>query len=85
MPVHPGAAGVEQERPVAAAGDGVVDGAVDRGWERDEDGLAAFAEDAQDAVAVLFAEVGDVEAGGFEDPQAEEAEQADEREVVPVR
>ncbi len=42
----------------------------------------AFADDAQDAVAVFFAEVADVEAGRFEDPQAEEAEQADEGEVV---
>jgi hypothetical protein len=50
-----------------------------------EDGLAAFAEDAEDAVAVFFAEVGDVQAGGFEDPQSEEPEQADQREVVPVR
>jgi hypothetical protein len=41
---------------------------ADRGWQRDEDGLATLADDAQDAVAVLFAEVADVRAGGFEDP-----------------
>jgi hypothetical protein len=34
---------------------------------------------------MFLAEVGDVDAGGFEDPQAEQAEEADEGEVVPVR
>ena len=62
----------------------MVESAADRRREWDEDGLAAFAEDAQDAVAVFFAEVGDVQAGGFEDPQTEQSEQADQREVVPV-
>jgi hypothetical protein len=33
-------------------------------------------------VAVLFAEVGDVRAGGFEDPQAQQAEHGDQREVA---
>lgn len=36
----------------------------------------------QDAVAVFFAEVGDVRAARFEDPQAEQAEHRDQGEVV---
>jgi hypothetical protein len=36
-------------------------------------------------VAVLLAEVGDVRAGGFEDPQAQQAEHDHQREVVRVR
>jgi hypothetical protein len=36
----------------------------------------------QDAVAVFLAEVGDVGAGGFEDPQAEQPEHGDQGEVV---
>jgi hypothetical protein len=35
-------------------------------------------------VAVLFAEVGDIRAGGFEDPQAQQSEHGHEGEVVPV-
>jgi hypothetical protein len=35
--------------------------------------------------AVFFAEVGDVGAGGFEDPQAQQAEHDYQREVIPVR
>ena len=34
---------------------------------------------------MLFAEVADVGAGGFEDPQAEQAEHGHQREVVRVR
>ncbi|WP_460916618.1 hypothetical protein [Plantactinospora veratri] len=33
-------------------------------------------------MAVFLADVGDVGAAGFEDPQAEEAERGDQREVV---
>jgi hypothetical protein len=33
-------------------------------------------------VAVFFAEVGDVSGGGFEDPQAEQAEHGHQREVT---
>jgi hypothetical protein len=33
-------------------------------------------------VAVLFAEVGDVGAGGFEDPQAEQPDHGHKREVA---
>jgi hypothetical protein len=34
---------------------------------------------------VLLAEVGDVRAGGFEDPQAQQAEHGYEREIARVR
>jgi hypothetical protein len=70
MPVQLDAAGVEQDRAGDPFTDCLVDGAADRGWERDKDALAAFAEDPEDAVAVFLAEVGDVQAGGFEDAQA---------------
>jgi hypothetical protein len=82
--VHPGVAAVEQDRPSGAAAGSPVDGATDRGWQRDEDDLGAFATHAQYPVAVLFAQVGDVRAGGLEDPQAEQAEQGHEREVAGV-
>jgi hypothetical protein len=54
-----------------------------REWEKD--GLAAFADDAQHAVAVFLAEIRDRHAGGFEDPQPKQAEQADQSEVAAVR
>jgi hypothetical protein len=46
----------------------LVDGPADRWWQRDQDDLGAFAGDAQDAVAVFLAEVGDVGGSGLEDP-----------------
>ena len=48
------------------------------------DDLAAVAAHPNDAVAVLFSEVGDAGPAGFEDPQAEQAEHRDEGEVVRV-
>jgi hypothetical protein len=69
VPVHAGAAAVEQDRAGAALADGGVDGPADRGWQWDQDDLAAFAGDAQDPVAVFLAEIGDVAPAGFEDPQ----------------
>ena len=75
---------VQQDRPGGPVADGAVDGAADRGRQRDEDDLVALAAHAQDAVAVLLAEVVDVGAGGLEDPQPEQAEHGDEREVVAV-
>ena len=61
-----------------------VDGPADRWRQRDPDDLGALAAYAQDPVAVLFAEVGDVRTGGFEDPQAEQAEHGHQGEVVRV-
>jgi hypothetical protein len=84
VPVHPLAAPVPQDRTSLAARDGAVDGSGDRGRQRDKDGLAALAVDAQHPVAVFLAEIVDVRAGGFEDPQPEQPEQADQREVVQV-
>jgi hypothetical protein len=85
VPVHPGAAAVEQDRPARAGSGRPVDGAGDSWRERDQDDLGALAAHPQDPVAVLFAEIGDVRAGGFEDPQAEQSEHGHQREVVPVR
>jgi hypothetical protein len=45
----------------------------------------AVAAHAQHLVTVFFAEVGDVGADGFEDPQAQQAEHDYQREVIPVR
>jgi hypothetical protein len=54
VPAHPGAAGVEQDRPTGPAANRLIEGSAD-GWrEWDEDGLAALAEDADDAVAVFL-------------------------------
>jgi hypothetical protein len=79
------AAAVEQDRAAGAGAGCPVDGAPDGERQRDQDDLGAFAAYAQHPVAVLFAEVGDVRAGGLEDPQAEEAEHGHEREVARVR
>ena len=57
VPVHPGAAAVEQDRPAGAARDGAVDGPADRRGQRDQDDLGALAADPQDPVAVFLAQV----------------------------
>ena len=72
--IHPGTAVVEQDRAVRTGADRLVDGPADGWWQRDQDDLGAFPAYAQHPVAVLFAKVGDVRPGGFEDPQAEQAE-----------
>ncbi len=83
--VHPGAAAVQEDWPAGAGADSPVDGAADRWWQRDEDDLGAFAAHAQHPVAVLLAKIGDVCPAGFEDPQAQEPEHRDQREVAGVR
>jgi hypothetical protein len=85
VPVHPGAAAVEQDRSARAGAGGPVDGPADCGWQRDQDDLGALAAHPQHPVAVLLAEVGDVRAGGLEDPQAQQAEHGHQREVGRVR
>jgi hypothetical protein len=82
--VHPGAAAVEQDRPAGPARGGAVDGPADRRRQLDQDDLGALAADAQDAVAVFLAQVGDVGAGGYEDPQAQQPEHGHQGEVVVV-
>jgi hypothetical protein len=84
VPVHPGAAAVEQDRAAGAVGGGAVDGPADRRGQRDQDDLGSLAAYTQDAVAVFLAQVGDVGAGGFEDPQAQQPEHGHQREVVIV-
>jgi hypothetical protein len=66
------------------ASDGVVDRAGDRRRQRNQDGLVALTANFQDAVAVHLAEISDVCAAGFEDPQPEQAQHRDQREVVTV-
>jgi hypothetical protein len=80
--VHPVTAVVEQNRAAETASDRLVDGAADGWWQRDQDDLGAFSADAQHPVAVFFAKVADVRAGGFEDPQAKQAEHGDKSEVA---
>jgi hypothetical protein len=65
VPVHSGAAGIEQHRAVGVVADGLVEAAADCRRQWNKDCHAAFANDSADAVAV-FLEVGDVQAGGFE-------------------
>ena len=65
--------GVEQQRPFGTGGDSSVDGAGDGWWQGHQDDLVSLSDDAQDAVAVLFAEVGDVQGACFEDAQPQEA------------
>lgn len=79
-----GATGVEQDWPGVTSADCLVESSADGRWKWNEDRLAAFAQDAQNPVAMFFAEVGDVEPGGFEDAQAPQSEQADQGEVVLV-
>jgi hypothetical protein len=57
---HPAAVAVEQDRPADTIADGLVDSAPDRGRERDQGQLGAFAEHAQDPVAVLLTQVVDL-------------------------
>jgi hypothetical protein len=84
VPVHPRAAAVEQDRPAGPQAGCPVDRAAD-GWrQRNQDDLGALAAYAQYTVAVLLAEVGDVRAGGFEGPQAKQAEHGHQGEVARV-
>jgi hypothetical protein len=83
--VHPGAAGVQQDRSAGPEADRPVNGPADCRGQRDQDDLGALPAHAQHPVAVLLAEVGDVRAGGFEDPQAEQAEHGHQCEIARVR
>ena len=80
--VHPGAVAVQQDRPTVPGAGRPVDRPAHGGWQRDQDDLGAFAAHPQHAVAVFLAQVGDVGTDGFEDPQAEQPEHGDQREVA---
>ena len=80
--MYSGTAAVEQDRPVGASADRLVDGPAGRWRQRDQDDLGSFAADAQYPVAVLLTQVSDVGTGCFEDPQAQQAEHGDEGEVT---
>jgi hypothetical protein len=82
--VHPGAAAVEQDRAADAGTNRPVDGSPYGRRQRDQDKLSPFAAHAQYSVAVLFAEVDDVRAGGLEDPQAEQPEHGHQREIAGI-
>jgi hypothetical protein len=84
VPVHPGAAAVEQDRPAGAVPGRPVDRTPDCWRQGHQDDLGAFAADAQHPVAVLLAEVGDVGGSGLEDPQAEQAEHGHQRTGSPI-
>jgi hypothetical protein len=83
-------AGVEHDRdecggPARADSSSPVDGPPYCGRKRDQDDLGALAAHAQHPVAMFLAEVTDVGASSFEDPQAEQPEYGHQREVVRVR
>jgi len=84
VPVRPCTEGVTQKRASIAVAGCSVDRPGHCRRERNEDDLASLASDPQNPVAVFLAEVADVGAAGFEDPQPEETEQRDQREVVRV-
>jgi len=67
VPVHPGTAGVQQDRPAVPEAGRPVDGPADSWRQRDQDDLGTFAADPQHPVAVFLAEIGDVRGGGLED------------------
>jgi hypothetical protein len=82
--IHPGAAVVHQDRPAGAVTDRAVDGPAERWRQWNQDHFVAFAAHPQHPVAVLFAEVADVSAGGFGDSQNQQPEHGHERKVARV-
>ncbi len=55
MPVHPAAAGIEQEGPARPGSGRAVDGPAGRGWQPDQDDLGTLAAYPQHPVAVFLA------------------------------
>ena len=78
MPIHPSVLAVQQQWSGETFRRGAINYLAHRRRPRDKDDLAALA---SDAVAMLFAEVPDVGADGLEDPQAQQPQQAHQREV----
>jgi hypothetical protein len=85
MPAHPGAALGAPGRPGLLVGDSSLDGARHRRWEGDRHDLATLTGDLEHAVAALLAEVLDVRPALLEEPQPEQAQHHDQRQVVGVR
>ncbi|WP_405072075.1 hypothetical protein OG558_22585 [Kribbella sp. NBC_01510] len=84
MPVHPGAARRQQDRSSRPVVDGAFDGPANGWGKRNQGDLVALAVHAQIPVAVLFAEIFDVAAGGLEDPQPEQTQHRYQGEVEPT-
>ena len=68
----------DEDPAAATTGEVVVEGADDGRCEGDARGLATFAGDLEDAVAVVVSVVADLGVEGFGDPQAAEGEQRDQ-------
>jgi hypothetical protein len=84
VPVHPPTEGVAQDRPSVAPADGLVKRSRHCWWQRDQNDFAPLAAHLQDAVAVFLAQIADGGAAGFEDPQPEQAQHGDQREIVRI-
>jgi hypothetical protein len=69
VPIHARAACGQKHRAGAPLVNGALEGAAHSEWKRNEYDLVALAAYPQHSVAVLLAEVLDVAAGGFEDPE----------------
>jgi hypothetical protein len=79
VPVQPPPFRCQEHRPACALGDGQVDRPGGPRRQRDGDDLAALAGDRQRPVPAFQAQVLDVGAGWFGDPQPVQREQGDER------
>lgn len=84
VPVHPDATAVEKQRSDSTIACGRLNSAADRRRQRHKDHFVALPVYPQNPMPVLLAEVVDIRANGFEDSQAEQAQQADEGEVEGV-
>jgi hypothetical protein len=79
VPVQPPHVRGQEYRAVRAFADGEVDRPGGAGCQRDGDDLATLAGDGQGPVPAVLAQVLDVGAGGFGDPQPVQREQGDQR------
>jgi hypothetical protein len=79
MPVQPLPVGGQEHRPGGALADGQVDRPGSARCQRDGDDLAALAGDGQRLVPAVQAQVLDVGARRFGDPQPVQREQGDQR------
>ena len=79
VPVQPLPVRAEEDRPIHAFADGQVDRPGCAGCERDGDDLAALAGDDKRPVPALDAQVLDVRASCFGDPQPIERQHGDQR------